>query len=101
MVHYIRFPQFSIYCTVLIGMNSNFPNDLSIFHSSYPSTCRPTLGSLDEETNNFLSAEAQDEAIAKYGIAGRVWYTSPFRRLLRSASADKTRCHATGKRLMP
>jgi hypothetical protein len=58
-------------------MNSNFPNGLSISHSSFPSTFRSTLGSLDthvEGPNNFLSAEAQDEAIAKYGIAGRVWY---------------------------
>ena len=59
-------------------MNSNFPNGLSIFHSSYPSTFRPTLGTLDthvEEPSSLLSAEAQDKAIAKYGIAGRVWYT--------------------------
>jgi len=84
-------------------MNSNFPlaNGLSIFHSSYPSTFRSTLGSLDThvEGPNFLNAEAQDEAIANYGIAGRVWY-----KLLSSVSCSQlppTEYDATGKRLMP
>jgi len=82
-------------------MNSNFPNGLSIFHSSYPSTFRSALGSLDthDEGPNFLSAEVQDEAIAKYGIAGRVWY-----KLLSSVSCSQlppTERDATGKRLMP
>lgn len=68
-------------------MNSNFPNGLSISHSSYPSTFRHTLDSLDDEPNNVLDAEAQDKAIAKYGIAGRVWYTPPSA-LPRTPSAD-------------
>jgi hypothetical protein len=82
-------------------MNSNFPNGLSIFHSSYPSTFRSTLGSLDTHVvgPNFLSAEAQDEAIAKYGIAGRVWY-----KLLSTVSCSQlspTENDVTGKQLMP
>jgi hypothetical protein len=78
IIQYIRFsPVFKI---LSLMMNSNFPNGLSIFHSSYSST----LASLDPhvEGPNFLSAEAQDEAIAKYGIAGRVWYKTPFHRFL-------------------
>jgi len=96
MIQYIRFPQFSTYCTLM--MNSNFPNGLSIFHSSYPSTFRSTPGSLDThvEGPNFLSAEAQDEAIAKYGIAGRVWYKP-----LSCSQLPPTEHDATGKRLMP
>jgi len=61
-----------------IVMNKNVPAGLFIFHSSYPSTFRTTLGSLDphvEELSSVLSAQAQDDAIAKFGIAGRVWYT--------------------------
>lgn len=81
-------------------MNSNFPNGLSIVHSSYPSTLRSTLVSLDahDEGPNFLSAEAQDEAIAKYGIAGRVWY-----KLLSTVfcQLSPTEHDATGKQLMP
>ena len=76
-------------------MNSNFPNGLSIFHSSYPSSFRPTLGPLDahvEEPSSLLSAEAQDRVIAKYGIAGRIWYT-PSRRFPGTPSADGKRCH--------
>ena len=58
-------------------MNKNFPAGLSISHSSYPSSFRSTLDPLDahvEELSSVLSAEAQDKAIAKFGIAGRVWY---------------------------
>ena len=73
-------------------MNSNFLNGLSISHSSYPSTFRPTPGSLDDEPNSVLGAEAQDNAIAKYGIAGRVWYTPPFA-LSSTPSADAKRRH--------
>jgi hypothetical protein len=57
-------------------MNANFPAGLSISHSSFPSTSQFNLGSLDvrrEDSFGFLGAEAQDTAIAKYGIAGRVW----------------------------
>jgi hypothetical protein len=88
LIQYIPFSQFSTYCTLM--MNSNFPDGLSIFHSSYPSTFRPTLGSLDTnvEGPDFLSAEAQDEAIVKYGIAGRVWYKLCC--FLQSTSADRT-----------
>ena len=63
-----------------IVMNKNFPPGLFIFPSSYPSTFRSTLDSLDthvEELSSVLSAQAQDDAIAKFGIAGRVWYTPP------------------------
>lgn len=81
-------------------MNSNFPDGLSISHSSYPSTFQSTFGSLDAhiERLNFLGAEAQDEAIAKYGIAGRVWY-----KLLStvSYSLPPPTEYATGNRLMP
>jgi hypothetical protein len=95
-IQYLRFSQF---CTLI--MSSNFPNGLFIFHSSYPSTFRSTLGPLDKhvERPNFLSAEAQDEAIAKYGIAGRVWY-----KLLSTVFCSQlppTEHDATGKRLMP
>jgi hypothetical protein len=83
-------------------MNSNFPNGLSIFHSSYPSSFRPTLGPLDahtEEPSSVLSAEAQDKAIAKYGIAGRVWYT-PLSAVC-PGHLPPTENDATGKRRMP
>ncbi|KAF8271167.1 putative methyltransferase-domain-containing protein [Lactarius quietus] len=49
-------------------MYANFPDGLSIFHS-YPSS---QFGPYAELTD-VLSAEAQNTAIAKYGIAGRVW----------------------------
>jgi len=68
-----RIPFFSV---VNIVMNKNFPAGLSIFHSSYPSTFQSTLDPSDphvEELSGVLSAEAQDKAIAKFGIAGRVW----------------------------
>ncbi|KAI0300809.1 hypothetical protein BC826DRAFT_621383 [Russula brevipes] len=54
----------------------NFPVGLSISHSSYPSTHPTALNSLGTDVQgpgSVLSAEAQDRAIAKYGIAGRVW----------------------------
>jgi hypothetical protein len=57
-------------------MNANFPAGLSISHSSFASTSQFKLSSLDvsgEDFFGFLGAEAQDTAIAKYGIAGRVW----------------------------
>jgi hypothetical protein len=79
--------------------NSNFPNGLSIVHSSYPTTL--TLASLDphDEGPNFLSAEAQDEAIAEYGIAGRVWYKLLF--AVSCSQLSPTGHDATGKRLRP
>ena len=54
-------------------MYTNFPAGLSIFHSC------PSSHTQAEELSDVLSAEAQDTAIAEYGIAGRVWYihTSP------------------------
>ena len=61
-----------------IMMNKNIPAGLFIFHSSYPLTFRSTLESLDalvEELSSVLSAQAQDDAITKFGIASRVWYT--------------------------
>jgi len=92
-------PFVSIHCTLM--MNSNFPDGLSIFHSSYPSTFRFTLSSLDAHVEgpfDFLSAEAQDEAIAKYGVASRVWY-KPLSAV--SCGQLPTQNDATGKRLMP
>lgn len=64
-------------------MNKNFPASLPIFHSSYLSTFRSTLDPSDphvEELSSVLSAETQVKAIAKFGIAGRVWYTPTLRR---------------------
>ena len=54
-------------------MYTNFPAGLSIFHSN-PSASPFGSCPQAEELTNVLSAEAQDTAIAKYGIAGRVWY---------------------------
>lgn len=57
-------------------MNTNFPTGLSISHSSFPSTSQFNLGFLDvrrEDSFSFLGAKAQDIAIVKYGIAGRIW----------------------------
>jgi hypothetical protein len=57
-------------------MFANFPAGLSIFHS-YPSTSQFGPYTQAEQLTDILSAEAQDIAIAKYGIAGRVWYIHP------------------------
>ncbi|KAI9509809.1 putative methyltransferase-domain-containing protein [Russula earlei] len=54
-------------------MNPNFPPGLSIFHSSCPPTFRFALDADVKDPGGFLSAEAQDSAIAKFGIAGRIW----------------------------
>ena len=65
---------------VMSLMTKNFPAGLVICHSSYPSTFRSTLDPLDAhvgELSSVLSPQAQDDAIAKFGIAGRVWYTPP------------------------
>jgi hypothetical protein len=58
----------------------------------------PSVLSTHIERLSFLGAEAQDEAIAKYGIAGRVWY-----KLLSSVSYSlpPPTEDATGNRLMP
>lgn len=48
-------------------MYANFPAGLSIFHSDSSSHTQA------EELTDVLSADAQDTAIAKYGIAGKVW----------------------------
>ncbi|KAI9463278.1 putative methyltransferase-domain-containing protein [Lactarius psammicola] len=53
-------------------MYANFPAGLSIFHS-YPSASQFGPYTQAEELTDVLGAEAQDTAIAKYGIAGRVW----------------------------
>lgn len=47
---------------ILKATNFNFPDSLDI---------RPSENSC---TNQEFSAEAQRVAIARYGIAGRVWY---------------------------
>jgi hypothetical protein len=60
-------------------MSANFPAGLSIFHSDSSSHTQA------EALTDVLSAEAQDTAIAKYGIAGRVWYIRP---TLRSAPLE-------------
>jgi hypothetical protein len=52
-------------------MYANFPAGLSIFHSDSSSHTQA------EELTDVLSADAQDTAIAKYGIAGKVWYIPP------------------------
>ena len=81
-------------------MHANFPAGLSISHSSYPSTSQFNLGSdaREEELFGALSAEAQDTAIAKYGIAGRVWYilSAWF-----ASPIPPTEKSATGKQLTP
>jgi len=49
-------------------MNKNFPAGRFFLHSSYPPTFRSTLGSLRthvEELGRVLSAQAQNDAIAK------------------------------------
>ncbi|KAI9439830.1 putative methyltransferase-domain-containing protein [Lactarius indigo] len=53
-------------------MHANFPPGLSISHS-YPSASQSSPHTQAEGPADFLSAGAQDTAIAKYGIAGRVW----------------------------
>lgn len=58
-------------------MNANFPVGLSISHSFHPSTFPSPFAAHVEESSSVFNAEAQDKAIAEYGIAGRVWYTQP------------------------
>ena len=67
----------SIFPFSIAMMYANFPAGLSIFHSYHPSAFQFDPYTQAEELADVLSAEAQDTAISKYGIAGRVWYIHP------------------------
>lgn len=55
--------------------NPNFPENLSISPSQLPQTAPVTA--VDPYVSHFaFDASAQAAAIEKYGIAGRVWYSS-------------------------
>jgi len=69
-------PSMSVFTFSIAMMYANFPAGLSIFHSN-PSASQFGPYTQAEELTDVLSAEAQDTAIAKYGIAGRVWYIHP------------------------
>jgi hypothetical protein len=90
--------------SIVVVMNKNFPAGLSIFHSSYPSAFRSTLDPSDrhvEVLSSVLSAEAQDRAIAKFGIAGRVWGLVHANSPLFRGRLTPTGNDTAGKQLMP